>query len=81
MAPVMHSTRVKTCSDLEMRWINNVQPLEKSPSERLSLLIPTKFTNVAVSEPANERADTDYLLKMPTCEPYEEILFHGFWSM
>jgi len=36
-----------------------VQPLEKSPSERLSLLIPTKFANVAVSKVANERADTE----------------------
>ena len=58
-----------------------VQPLEKSPSERLSLLIPTKFTNVVVSEPANERADADDLQKMLTYQPREEILFHGFWSM
>ena len=50
-----------------------VQPLEKSPSERLSLLIPTKFNNVAVS--ANESAYTDDVLTMPTYEPYEEILF------
>ena len=32
-----------------------VQPLEKSPPERLSSLIPTKFTNVAVSKPTNGR--------------------------
>ena len=52
-----------------------VQPLEKSPSERLSLLIPTNFTNVAVSKPANERAETDDLLTMPTYEPHEDIFF------
>ena len=50
-----------------------VQPLEKSPSERLSLPIPTKFANVAVSKLANERADIDDLLTMPTYEPHKDI--------
>lgn len=45
-----------------------VQPLEKSPSERLS----TKFANVAVSKLANERAETDDLLTVPTYEPHED---------
>ena len=51
-----------------------VQPLETSPSERLTLLIPTKFANIAVSKLANEKADTDDLLPMPTYEPHEDIL-------
>ena len=50
-----------------------VQPLKKSPSERQSLLIPTKFANVALSKLANERADTDDLLTMPRYEPQEDI--------
>ena len=50
-----------------------VQPLEKSPSERQSLLIPTKFANVALSKLANERTDTDDLLTMPRYEPQEDI--------
>ena len=58
-----------------MRWTVSTEPLEKSPSERLSLLIPTNFTNVAVSKPANERAETDDLLTMPTYEPHEDIFF------
>jgi len=53
-----------------------VQPLEKIPSERLSLLIPTKFANVAVSILANERADTDDLLTMPTYGPHEDTVVH-----
>ena len=52
-----------------------VQPPEKSPSERQSLLIPTKFANVALSKLANERADTDDLLTMPRYEPQEDIFF------
>lgn len=50
-----------------------VQSLKKSPSERLSLLIPSKFANVAVSKLVNERADTDDLLTMLTYEPQEDI--------
>ena len=50
-----------------------VQPLERSPSERLSLLIPTKYANIAVSKLANESADTDDLLTMPTYKPHEDI--------
>ena len=51
-----------------------VQPLEKSPSERLSFLIPSiKFANVAVSKLGNERADTDDSLTMPTFEPHKDI--------
>lgn len=58
MAPFTHSTRVKRKSNLpdlssaadqllktSCDAMNCVQPLEKSPSERLSLLIPTKFNN------------------------------------
>ena len=67
--------KTSCCSDLEMRWTVSTEPLEKSPSERLSLLIPTNFTNVAVSKPANERAETDDLLTMPTYEPHEDIFF------
>ena len=33
----------------------------------------SKFANVAVSKLANERADTDDLLTMPTYEPHEDI--------
>ena len=50
-----------------------MQPLEKSPSERQSLLIPTKFANFAVSKLNNEKADTDDLLTMPIYEPQEDI--------
>lgn len=50
-----------------------VQPRKKSPSECLSLLIPTKFTNVATSKLANERPDTDDLLTVSSYEPYEDI--------
>ncbi len=50
-----------------------VAPLERSPSERLSLLIPTKYANIAVSKLANESAETDDLLTMPTYQQHEDI--------
>ena len=51
-----------------------VQPLEKSPSERLTLLVTTKFATIAVSKLANEKAGTDDLLTLPTYEPHEDII-------
>lgn len=52
-----------------------VQPLEKSPSERKSLLIPTILAKFAASKLNNEKADTDDLLPMPRYEPQEDIFF------
>ena len=57
-----------------------VQPLEKSPSERMSLLIPTKYANIAVSKLANESADADDLLTMPIYTSHTRIFFF-LWSM
>ena len=53
-----------------MDW---VQCFEGRPSERLSLLIHTKYINIAVSKLANESADTDDLLTMPTYEQHKDI--------
>ena len=35
--------------------------------------VPTKYTNIASSKLANESADTDDLLAMPTYEQHEDI--------
>ena len=50
-----------------------IQCFEGRPPERLSLLIHTEYISIAVSKLANESADTDDFLTMPTYEQHKDI--------
>ena len=47
--------------------------VEGHPSERLRLLIHTKYINIAVSKLTNKSGDSDDLLTMPTYEQHKDI--------
>ena len=48
--------------------------LERGPFEGHTLLIPSKFANVAVSRLVSQTsAETDSSLTVPICEPNEDI--------